>query len=113
VSSTLLLLAGGVELPAETGDTILAAMKRADRNIHTICGGRGICGTCRVAIDEAWLPLLTPPTKGETRLLRVLKAGAANHRLACQTVLDARHHGLEFTPDTPPGGSLSATGSRP
>jgi len=98
----LTLLAGGVSLQAVPGDTILSAMKAADRAIFSICGGRGMCGTCRVAIDEEFLPLLPPPAFSETRLLRVLKAGKENHRLACQTILGAQHNGLRFTPDPPP-----------
>jgi ferredoxin len=100
---TLLLhLHGGGSLSAVPGDTILSAMRNAGKNIHSICGGRGMCGTCRVAVDEEWLSLLPEPAFSETRLLRVLKAGKENHRLACQTILDARHDGLRFTPDTPP-----------
>jgi ferredoxin len=98
----LVLQAGGVLVPAESGDTILSALRKAEKNIHSICGGRGMCGTCRVAVDEDWLNLLTPPAFSETRLLRVLKAGGPNHRLACQIVLDASHDGLSFYPDPPP-----------
>jgi len=96
------ILANGHDVPVEAGDTILSAMKRAERFIHSICGGRGMCGTCRVAVAEEWLNLLPPPASSETRLLRVLKAGAPNHRLACQTMLTADHDGLAFTPDPPP-----------
>jgi len=98
----LRLLAGGLLVPAVPGDTILSAMKAAEKNIQNICGGRGMCGTCRVAVDEEFLALLPEPAFSETRLLRVLKAGAPNHRLACQTILDARHDGLRFTPAPPP-----------
>jgi ferredoxin len=98
----MIILAGGRDVPAEPGDTILSALKRSEKNIHSICGGRGMCGTCRVAVAEDWLNLLPPPSSSETRLLRALKAAAPNHRLACQTVLDERHHGLQITPDTPP-----------
>jgi 2Fe-2S ferredoxin len=98
----MIILAGGREVPAEPGDTILSALKRAEKNIFSICGGRGMCGTCRVAVDDEWFSRLPPPAFSETRLLRVLKAAAPNHRLACQTVLDESHHGLRITPDTPP-----------
>jgi ferredoxin len=99
---TLRLLAGGAAIPAVPGDTVLSAMRAAEQAIFSICGGRGMCGTCRIAVDAEWLDLLPPPAFSETRLLRVLKAGQANHRLACQTVLDARHDGMRFTPDPPP-----------
>jgi ferredoxin len=99
---SLTLLAGGALIPAMPGDTILSAMKAANQAIFSVCGGRGMCGTCRVAVDPECLDLLPPPAFSETRLLRVLKAGQNNHRLACQTILDARHDGLRFTPDPPP-----------
>jgi ferredoxin len=98
----MMIFAGGRDVPAEPGDTILSALKRAEKNIHSICGGRGMCGTCRVAVAEDWLNLLPPPASSETRLLRALKAGAPNHRLACQTILAALHDGLAFHPDPPP-----------
>jgi 2Fe-2S ferredoxin len=87
---------------AEPGDTILSALKRAERPVQNICGGRGMCGTCRMAIAEPWLEHLNPPELSELRLLRVLKAAAPNHRLACQVVLDDSHDGLVFYPDPPP-----------
>jgi len=96
------IYARGSEVTVEPGDTILAALKRAEKNIHSVCGGRGMCGTCRVAVDEQWLEHLPPPAFSETRLLRVLKAGGPHHRLACQTILDKRHDGLVVTPDPPP-----------
>jgi ferredoxin len=98
----LVLQAGGVTVTAEPGDTILSALRRAEKNIHSICGGRGMCGTCRVAVDADWLDLLPAPAFSETRLLKVLKAGGPNHRLACQIMLDTRHDGLSFYPDPPP-----------
>jgi ferredoxin len=96
------IFARGSAVPVEPGDTILSAMKRAEKNIHSVCGGRGMCGTCRVAVAEDWLHQLPPPAAPELRLLRVLKAGAPNHRLACQTILEPRHDGLSFSPDPPP-----------
>jgi CDP-4-dehydro-6-deoxyglucose reductase len=96
------IIAGGSSVFAEPGDTILSALKRAEKNIFSICGGRGMCGTCRVAVAADWLERLPPPAFSETRLLRALKAALPNHRLACQTILDADHDGLILTPDTPP-----------
>ncbi len=96
------LLVNGRSLPAEPDDTILSAMKRAGRMIQSVCGGRAMCGTCRVAIEADWLDSLPPPGPRETRLLRFLKTAAPNHRLACQTVLGPEHDGLAFVPDPPP-----------
>jgi 2Fe-2S ferredoxin len=93
-------------IDAAPGDSILSALRAAGKNVFSICGGRGMCGTCRVAIGDDWLDRLPPPSANETRLLRVLKAAARNHRLACQTLLDERHDGLSFTPDPPPTRNL-------
>jgi 2Fe-2S ferredoxin len=96
------LRANGFSIDAAPGDSILSALRAAEKNIFSICGGRGMCGTCRVAIGDVWLDRLPPPAPNETRLLRALKNAAPNHRLACQTILDDTHDGLTFTPDPPP-----------
>ncbi len=98
----MLHLLGGRSVPAEPGDTILSALRREGEKIQSVCGGRAMCGTCRLAIDDLWLDRLAPPQPQEARLLRILKAGAPNHRLACQTMIDARHDGLSFNFDPPP-----------
>jgi 2Fe-2S ferredoxin len=96
------ILVGGVEIPAEPGDSVLAACQRAGLKLETVCKGRGICGACRVLIDDAGIALLPPPTPNEARLLRYLKEGAANHRLACQIKLDNSLSGLRITPNPLP-----------
>jgi ferredoxin len=83
------------------------ALRNAGRGIQSICGGRGMCGTCRVAIDPDWIGRLPAPAPSESRLLNVLKAGQPNHRLACQTNLASQHDGLRFTLDPPPSRSIS------
>ncbi len=95
------VLAGGVSIPAGPGETLLAAMRTAGTFVHSICGGRGMCGTCRIAVDEAWHDKLPPPSFNETRLLRALKAAAPHHRLACQTVFTESLDGMRFDPDPP------------
>jgi ferredoxin len=101
-----LQLAGGSEIPAMPGESILSAMRAAGQHIFSVCGGRGMCGTCRVAVDGKFFDLLPAPKLAETRLLHVLKAGAPHHRLACQTILNASHDGLVFNPDPPPSKML-------
>jgi ferredoxin len=96
------ILVNGFAAAAEPGDTILSAIRRTEKHIQSICGGRDMCGTCRIAIAPDWLASLPPAGPRETRLLRVLKAGHPNHRLACQTVLSAAHDGLHCIPDPPP-----------
>jgi ferredoxin len=104
---SLFVLTGGAEIPAAPGDTVLSAMRAAGKHIFSICGGRGMCGTCRIAVPQDWLNLLPMPSPNETRLLRVLKAASPNHRLACQTILDETLAGLRFDPDPPPSKILN------
>jgi 2Fe-2S ferredoxin len=98
------ILAGGAPIPAEPGDTILSAMLRAGASIQTVCKGKGICGACRVLVDDAYFNRLNPPSASETRMLKFLRSREADtaeiaHRLACQIVLDPSLSGLQFTPD--------------
>jgi len=97
----MIILANQTAAAAKPGDTILAALKRAEKNIHSICGGRGMCGTCRVAVDAAWFAKLPQASANENRLLAALKNAAPHHRLACQTILSAAHDGLRFVLDPP------------
>ncbi len=100
----LVFLAGEAEVFAEPGDTILSAMLRAGEKIQTVCKGKGICGACRILVDQAFFDRLNPPSSSETRMLKFLRSReenqeAANHRLACQIVLDPSLSGLRITPD--------------
>ncbi len=99
----LLLLDGGEsKIPAEPGETVLAACLRAGQKIQTVCKGRGICGACRILVDEGVFHRLAHPSANEERLLRYLKQSRPNHRLACQIVLDESLSGLRVKPDPLP-----------
>ena len=38
------------------GITILEASRRLGAGIESICGGKGLCGKCRVRIEEGYFP---------------------------------------------------------
>jgi 2Fe-2S ferredoxin len=100
----LVLLAGGVQITAAPGDTVLSAVLNAGEKIQTVCKGKGICGACRVLVDDAFFDRLNPPSSSETRMLKFLRSREenqepANHRLACQIILDPSLSGLRITPD--------------
>ena len=95
--------APGGAIRAEPGDTLLAALRRAEIGIRSICGGRCACGTCRVAMAEGWAERLPAPSRNEARLLRALPGASTAHRLACQITLDTTTDGLTFRLDTPRG----------
>jgi ferredoxin-NADP reductase len=80
------------------GETLLHVLKRSGAPNVGICGGRMSCGTCRVTIDAPWAATLAPATRSERRLLDVLPAPLATHRLACQVRLTAQNANLVFTP---------------
>ncbi len=94
----LLLPGGGVNIAAEAGESVLAAVQRAGERLQTVCKGRGMCGACRVRVGEAFLGLLPRPSLTETRLLHYLQS-APNSRLACQIMLNDSLNGLCITPD--------------
>ncbi|WP_419760586.1 2Fe-2S iron-sulfur cluster-binding protein [Acidisoma sp.] len=93
--------AEGASVKAECGETLLAALMRAETGIRHICGGRCACGTCRIAIAPDWIGRLPAPSRNEARLLGVLPGGTPAHRLACQITLDEQTDGLAFRLDTP------------
>jgi ferredoxin len=100
----VVLLAGGVQITAAPGATVLSAILDAGEKIQTVCKGKGICGACRVLVDGEFLGRLHQPSASETRMLKFLRSreeyqGEANHRLACQIVLDESLSGLRVTPD--------------
>lgn len=66
-------------------DTDLLAVARGlGVEIESACGGKGVCGKCRVRIDPADAGLVSAPTEVETRLLGA-EALTNGFRLACQT----------------------------
>jgi len=51
-SSVLIKIQGGQSCEARQGDTVLSALVRAGIAISAPCGGRGICGKCRLTLIE-------------------------------------------------------------
>lgn len=75
-----------IDVPA--GTSVLAAIRATGMEVVSVCGGRGLCGTCRViAAGDG----LTPPTEPERELLGPAEL-SAGVRLACQATVagDAR-----------------------
>jgi ferredoxin len=101
--------ASGTRVNAGCGETLLAALLRAETGIRHICGGRCACGTCRIALEPDWLERLPAPSRNEARLLGVLPGASPSHRLACQITLDEQTDGLAFRLDTPLGRPTART----
>jgi len=64
------------------GTTILKALEKVGININTPCGGKGICGKCKVLVKEGITA--AAPIEEELLLEEEIKKG---FRLACQTKL--------------------------
>jgi len=81
-------------IEAYDGEPLMFALKRAGLGLLAVCGGKGACGTCKVAFREEWAARLSPPEKRELRLLTHLKA-AAHERLSCRIPLGPALQGLQ------------------
>jgi len=79
---------------AYEGECLMVALKRAGLGLLAVCGGKGACGTCRVAFPPEWSGQLVDPDKRELRLLTHLKA-RPDERLSCRILLTAALDGLE------------------
>jgi len=67
----------------ETNGNLLSILMEEDLNILKECGGRGMCATCHVYIQEG-MNALSPIAKREQRTLEVITTCKPNSRLACQ-----------------------------
>ncbi len=69
-------------IEVEKGTSLLEALAKADLKINTVCGGRGICGKCKILFKKG----ITTATDLEKKLLspEEIKNG---FRLACQSKL--------------------------
>lgn len=70
------------ELPANLADSILTSLLKAGRPIRHDCGGKALCGTCRVRVREGAGALSPVSDRERTRLAAV--GAAPDERLACQ-----------------------------
>jgi 2Fe-2S ferredoxin len=82
------------EVMACSGENLMLVLNRAGFGLAAVCGGKGVCGTCRVAFPPEWAMRLAPPQKREQQLLCHLKTGVGE-RLSCRINLTAELNGLE------------------
>lgn len=74
----------GKKAEAELGERIFDVLSDLNLDVTSICGGRGICGKCKVEIKRG-VEFLSPITTSEGRLLSEGEI-KRNVRLACQTI---------------------------
>lgn len=77
-------LPGGERVTVESGATVAEAAAQASLPLALPCGGKGICGNCRVVIQDG---AVAPPTPAELRALTPAQRGQGV-RLACQCRLE-------------------------
>ncbi|MFC7046124.1 ASKHA domain-containing protein [Halobacteriaceae archaeon GCM10025711] len=73
---------GETTVSVEEGTTLLAAAERAGLSIESLCGGEGLCGTCKVVVDDG-ADCLSDPTDADEMLLSDEQL-ADGYRLSCR-----------------------------
>ena len=88
------------EVEAELGSTVMeAALKNDIGGIVAECGGGCTCATCLVHVDEAWSPIVGPPSSEEDQMLDAAFELKPTSRLSCQIKVTEALDGLiVYTP---------------
>ena len=88
------------EVEAEIGSTVMeAALKNDIGGIVAECGGGCTCATFLVHVDEAWSPIVGPPSSEEDQMLDAAFELKPTSRLSCQIKVTEALDGLiVFTP---------------
>ena len=86
------------EVEAEIGSTVMeAALKNDIGGIVAECGGGCTCATCLVHVDEAWSPIVGPPSSEEDQMLDAAFELKPTSRLSCQIKVTDELDGLVVT----------------
>ena len=72
------------EIEPDGNLTILQLARKGDVPLEAPCGGKGICGKCRVIVERSDRPLPAPSDREHEVLGGLIEKG---YRLACETVL--------------------------
>ena len=80
---TLTIINDGTVIETSAAVSILNALLRNGTDIQHRCGGKAVCGTCRVRIVDG-AKFLSPMRDRENTRLQAVKA-PRDFRLACQT----------------------------
>lgn len=76
------------ETEIATNSNLLSVLLNKDLDVLKECGGRGMCATCHIYVQEG-MNSLSPISRREQRTLEVITSCKTNSRLACQArVLD-------------------------
>jgi len=86
------------ESSIQTNGNLLSVLLNKDLDVLKECGGRGMCATCHIYVQDG-AASLTPINRREQRTLEVITSCKPNSRLACQ----ARVIGEGVVVELPPG----------
>lgn len=71
-----------------------AAREAGVPGIVAECGGRGLCSTCHVVVEESWLDIVGPPNELEMITLDMAPDVTDASRLSCQVKVRPEFEGL-------------------
>lgn len=71
------------ETAVETNGNLLSVLLNKDLDVLKECGGRGMCATCHIYVQQG-MEALSPVNRREQRTLEVITTCKPNSRLACQ-----------------------------
>jgi len=77
------------------GQTLLDAAQNLGISIESLCGGEGLCGTCKVIIDDG-ADCLTAPSQADEQLFTDSEL-AAGYRLSCRAAPDMSDGSVQIT----------------
>jgi ferredoxin len=81
-------------IEGNVGESLLDAMNRNNVPIFGMCGGAGVCGSCRVRLDPSCVGV-GAPEESEMDVLEVFQTEPCDGmRLACQIFLNESNDGL-------------------
>lgn len=87
----------GQESSIETNGNLLSVLLNKELDVLKECGGRGMCATCHIYVQEG-MEALSPISRREQRTLEVITSCKPNSRLACQSRVLAEGITVELPP---------------
>jgi ferredoxin len=86
-----------IETSIETNGNLLSVLLNKDLDVLKECGGRGMCATCHVYVQQG-MESLSAINRREQRTLEVITSCKMNSRLACQSRVLADGVVIELPP---------------
>ncbi|MBF2078744.1 MAG: 2Fe-2S iron-sulfur cluster binding domain-containing protein [Synechococcales cyanobacterium T60_A2020_003] len=87
----------GQQTSVETNGNLLSVLLNKELDVLKECGGRGMCATCHIYVQDG-MEALSPMARREQRTLEVITSCKPNSRLACQARVLANGVVVELPP---------------